>query len=207
LACGILAAPCAAQEQLHYYRDGDNVVITNTPSRESRPVPGLSAEAKQTGSSLPPTPYDAFIERLAVEYGLPSQLIKSVVMVESAFDPHAVSPKGARGLMQLMPDTAKQYGVRDAFDPLENLRAGTRHLRHLLDQFEGDLSLALAAYNAGASAVRRHGGIPDYRETVDYVRRVHNSMGKRTRQRPRPTPRSDPVRMVRDESGVVSLVN
>lgn len=203
----MLAAPCVAQEQLHYYQDGDNVVITNTPTRDSRPLPGPSADAKRARSALPPTPYDAFIERLAVEYGLPAQLIKSVVMVESAFDPHAVSPKGAQGLMQLMPQTAKQYGVRDAFDPLENLRAGTRHLRYLLDQFEGDLSLALAAYNAGASAVRRQGGIPEYRETVDYVRRVHRSMGRTPRRRAGPAPRSDPVRMVRDENGGVSLVN
>jgi soluble lytic murein transglycosylase-like protein len=206
-ALALVAVPCGADEPLRFYRDGDRVVITNVPTEGSRPLPGRSRTARvRGGSSLPSSPYDAFIERLATEYGLPAGLIKSVVLVESGFDPHARSPKGAQGLMQLMPETARQYGVRDAFDPLENLRAGTRHLRGLVDEFGGDVTLALAAYNAGAGAVRRHGGIPDYRETRDYVRRVHDSMGRPVR-RGRPRPPAEPVRMERASDGSVRLVN
>jgi len=209
VAC-LLGAPLGstiAEGPFRYYKDGDHYVITNQPVSGAKPVPSRRP-ARRVRSSLPPTPYDGFIERLASEYGLSPDLIKSVAMVESAFDPHAVSPKGAQGLMQLMPVTAKQYGVRDAFDPLENLRAGARHLRHLLDQFDGDVTLALAAYNAGASVVRRHGGVPDYRETRDYVRRVHDSMDRAPRgSRPLAAPRGAPIRVERSPDGSLKLVN
>jgi soluble lytic murein transglycosylase-like protein len=112
------------------------------------------------------------IEAAALRHGVDPRLVDAVVLIESAGDPGAVSPKGAMGLMQLMPARAASLGVRDAFDPAENLDAGVRHLRELLDRYRGNLSLALAAYNAGAEAVRRHGGIPPYRETQDYVRRI-----------------------------------
>jgi len=200
-------APALAEEPFSYYKEGDHYVITNQPAQGSKPVPDRPPQ-RRLRSTLPATPYDAFIERVAAEHGLSPDLIKSVAMVESAFDPHAVSPKGAQGLMQLMPVTARQYGVRDAFDPLENLRAGTQHLRSLLDEFGGDLTLALAAYNAGATAVRQHGGVPDYRETREYVRRVHESMGERGSPAPPPAaPRGDPVRVVVAPDGSIKLVN
>jgi soluble lytic murein transglycosylase-like protein len=142
---------------------------------------------------------------------LPPALVKAVIAAESRFDTAAVSRAGAKGLMQLMPATARRYGVRDPLDPLQNLRAGARHLRDLLDEFGGDLTLALAAYNAGSGAVRRHGGVPDYRETREYVRKVHDSMGREVRQTrlaPRgPQPPSDPVRLVRGNDGSLILVN
>jgi soluble lytic murein transglycosylase-like protein len=173
-------------------------------------VPGLEVfrALGVPGATLPVTVYDPFIERVARENGLAPELIKAVALVESGFDPHAVSPKGAQGLMQLMPETARQYGVRDAFDPLQNLRAGTIHLRKLLEQFDGDLVLALAAYNAGAGAVKRHGGVPDYRETRDYVRRVRDSLGgTRTRAaRAAPAP-AEPVLLLEGEDGTIRLVN
>jgi hypothetical protein len=105
-------------------------------------------------------------------YGVPEELISAVIRVESAFNPRAVSHKGARGLMQLMPGTAAMLGVRDSFDPRENIDGGVRHLRGLIERFGGDLSLALAAYNAGEQAVLRHRGVPPYAETRDYVTRV-----------------------------------
>ena len=95
-----------------------------------------------------------------------------MIRVESAFDPHAVSPKGARGLMQLTPRMARKHGVANVHDPVENIRGGVGHLRRLLDQFDNDLPLAIAAYNAGAGSVVRHGGLPPYRETRIYVARV-----------------------------------
>lgn len=100
------------------------------------------------------------------------RLVESLVEMESGFDPGAVSRKGAMGLMQLMPEVARIYGVVDPFDPWENLDAGVRHLRSLLLQYDADVGLALAAYNAGPGAVERHGGIPPYDETREYVQRV-----------------------------------
>ena len=105
-------------------------------------------------------------------HGLDPALVLAVVAVESGFRPEAVSPKGAQGLMQLMPRTAAALGVQDPLDPGQNLDAGVRHLESLLKLYDGDLKRALAAYNAGQGAVERHGGVPPYRETRDYVRRV-----------------------------------
>jgi soluble lytic murein transglycosylase-like protein len=108
----------------------------------------------------------------ARRHGLDPALVLAVVKVESAFRPQAVSPKGAQGLMQLMPPTARDLGVEDAFDPEQNLDGGARYLRQLLIRYKGDVRRALAAYNAGPGAVDRHKGIPPYRETRQYVRRV-----------------------------------
>jgi hypothetical protein len=108
----------------------------------------------------------------ARRHGLPPELVLAVVSVESAFRPDAVSPKGAQGLMQLMPATAGSLGVADAFDPAQNLDGGSRHLGQLLTVYDGDLTRALAAYNAGEGAVQRHGGVPPYRETRAYVKKV-----------------------------------
>ena len=108
----------------------------------------------------------------ARRHGLDPDLVTAVVAVESGFRPQAVSPKGAQGLMQLMPKTASSLGVRDAFDPVQNLDGGTRHLGQLLTLYGGDVARALAAYNAGEGAVLRHGGVPPYRETRAYVKKV-----------------------------------
>ncbi|RLA86295.1 MAG: hypothetical protein DRG31_00665 [Deltaproteobacteria bacterium] len=116
-------------------------------------------------------PFLDLIKKLSSKYGIPAEIILSIIKVESDFDPGALSPKGAMGLMQLMPSTAQALGVRDPFDPKENLEAGVRYLRGLLDRF-GDLVLALAAYNAGPEAVRQHGGVPPFPETEKYISKI-----------------------------------
>ena len=113
--------------------------------------------------------FDELIANKARQHGVDSALVKAVVQVESAYNPQAVSPKGATGLMQLMPATAAKYGVTNRKDPNENVDAGVQHLRYLLTIFADDVRLALAAYNAGENAVLRYRDIPPYRETVDYV--------------------------------------
>jgi len=116
--------------------------------------------------------YRHVIEQAARAHGLEVALIKAVIHAESAFNPTAVSRKGARGLMQLMPDTARLMGVRDSFDPTQNIYGGVRYLASLVTKFGGDMRLALAAYNAGPGAVERHGGVPPFAETRAYVRKV-----------------------------------
>jgi soluble lytic murein transglycosylase-like protein len=117
-------------------------------------------------------PYVQEIRDAAERYGVPIKLVSAVIRAESGFNARAVSPKGARGLMQLMPTTAATLGVRNSFDPRENILGGVRHLRGLIDRFPNNLPLALAAYNAGEKAVEQYRGIPPYPETQDYVTKV-----------------------------------
>jgi soluble lytic murein transglycosylase-like protein len=112
------------------------------------------------------------VERVAAEHAIPAELIHSVIQVESNYNPYAISPKGARGLMQLIPETARRFGVNDAFDALENLQGGVKYLKYLITIYNGDYRLALAAYNAGEEAVARYGGVPPYPETRTYVEEV-----------------------------------
>jgi hypothetical protein len=119
-----------------------------------------------------PSQFDPLITRAANDHSLDPRLVKSVMLVESGFNPAAVSRKGARGLMQLMPGTASRHGVRNVHDPAQNIAAGTRYLSHLLGLFDGNLEKSLAAYNAGEAAVARYGGVPPYGETRDYVRKA-----------------------------------
>jgi soluble lytic murein transglycosylase-like protein len=118
------------------------------------------------------TAYRDLIKQAAERYALPITLIDALIRVESNFDPRAISSKGARGLMQLMPGTARLLGVHDVFDVAQNIDGGARHLRALVDRYAGNLAVALAAYNAGAEAVTRHGGIPPFAETRAYIDRV-----------------------------------
>ncbi len=127
-----------------------------------------------------PTPFDEVIRDHSSRRGLDVRLVRSVILVESNFNPRAVSRKGARGLMQLMPQTARRYGVQNVHDAVENIRGGVAYLADLMVTFRGDLPLVLAAYNAGEGAVQRHSGVPPYPETHEYVRRamlVYGSAG------------------------------
>jgi len=134
------------------------------PEAEREPAPGISpTETSQA-------PYAAIIDQIATEQGIDPRLVHAVIRVESGYNERARSRKGAMGLMQLMPDTARQYGVTDPYDPRANIEAGIKHLKALLQRFPRDL--ALAAYNAGEAAVERFRGIPPYRETRDYVKQI-----------------------------------
>ncbi|OLC17902.1 MAG: hypothetical protein AUH26_01110 [Candidatus Rokubacteria bacterium 13_1_40CM_69_96] len=126
-------------------------------------------ELESAASSLD---IDALIRAVATRHGVSVDLIAAIIEAESEFNPRAVSRTGARGLMQLMPKTAAILGVSDPFDPRENIEAGVRHLRSLMDRFDGNLPLVLAAYNAGERAVIGHRGVPPYRETRQYVKRI-----------------------------------
>ncbi|RLE00617.1 MAG: hypothetical protein DRI99_08525 [Candidatus Aminicenantes bacterium] len=126
------------------------------------------------------------VEEIAHKYSLEPTLIHSIIKIESNYDPWAISPKGAIGLMQLMPTTAAQYGVRDIFDPRENIEGGVRYLKDLIRLYQGRTDLVLAAYNAGQEAVKKFGGIPPYPETIKYIEKVKASYNKpviRTRTR------------------------
>lgn len=127
--------------------------------------------------------YDKLIEKVARVEGLDPALLRAVVEAESNFNPDAVSRKGALGLMQLMPETARRMGVSDPFHPSENLEAGARHLRRLIDKYEGQLTWALSAYNAGEKAVDRYKGVPPYPETQEYVQKVLRAYGRASKER------------------------
>jgi soluble lytic murein transglycosylase-like protein len=145
-------------------RTGKLVRIVIAPSADGAP----NTAAK--------TALNATVQRIATEQALPEELLHSVIQVESNYNPAAISPKGARGLMQLMPDTARRFGVPDSFDPVQNIQGGAKYLKYLLTLYGGDYPRALAAYNAGEKAVAKYGGIPPYAETRDYVTRIQGKL-------------------------------
>jgi len=152
-------------------RPDETIPVTLAPSGQGleRPSDGwFDASA---------VPYGPLIADASVRWGVPAALVAAIILAESDFKPRAISPKGARGLMQLMPDTAAALAVRDVFDPRANIEGGVRHLRGLLDRLGDDLPRVLAAYNAGEQAVSLYGGIPPYRETRQYVARVLALLG------------------------------
>jgi len=145
------------------------------PEAEARTVPvPLTGPAEIPYGELI-SPYGELIDSVAAKHGVPSRLVQAVIKVESGYRQNARSPRGAMGLMQLMPGTARQYAVADPYEPRSNIEGGIKYLKTLLDRFE--LPLALAAYNAGEAAVLRFGGIPPYPETQDYVKRVLLALG------------------------------
>lgn len=176
-----------AQAQIYSWQDANGrLVLSNVAPGTNLGIPSYDVpqtEAVRTTRYAPPErsrAFDDIIEEHATRGGVRKDLVKAVIQVESAFNPRAVSTKGAMGLMQLMPATARQLGVANAFDPDQNIRGGVAYLRQLLDRYDGSETLALAAYNAGPGAVDRHGqAIPPYRETRDYVSRVNGIAGQR----------------------------
>jgi soluble lytic murein transglycosylase-like protein len=148
--------------------------ITLRHSRSPAPSPTSRARtaAEVKAILLAPSAYREHVRHAAETYKLPEELLHAVMAVESGFNPVAMSNKGAAGLMQLMPETAKDMYVRDVWNPSQNIDGGARYLRILANQYDGDLTKTLAAYNAGPEAVRRAGGVPSYQETREYVRRV-----------------------------------
>ena len=142
--------------------------VEPTPERAPEPEAGLDEQAK---SALEGTPYGEIIVSAAAAHGVDPMLVRALIQVESGYRPRARSRKGAMGLMQLMPSTAREYQVRNPFDPKTNIEAGIKHLKALIDRFRG-VELALAAYNAGPGAVEKFNGVPPYRETRSYVSRI-----------------------------------
>ena len=147
-------------------------VVSIEPEEVFTPDPAQPAPAAAM------SPYHELVAAAASRYGVDAELITSVIAVESNFDRKAVSRKNARGLMQLLPETAARFGVKDVFDPAENIDAGTRYLRDLLQLYNNDLTLTLAAYNAGPDNVQKYGRVPPFSETVSYVKRVKRNYEK-----------------------------
>jgi soluble lytic murein transglycosylase-like protein len=146
---------------------------------DSPSVPAVTPEEPLTADLRPSlnSKFDVHIEDAVARHGVSRELVRAIIQVESGFDRLAVSSAGARGLMQLMPATARRFGVLNRFDARQNIFGGTRYLRALLDHYQGDISLTAAAYNAGASCVARYHGIPPYKQTQDYVRKVNKILG------------------------------
>jgi len=146
-----------------------SVIVTRKPAENRkpvetgvvpRPVSPVTPEALVSAAAPPPAGITEAVDRISASHSLPPQLVHSVIKVESNYNPSAVSPKGAQGIMQLMPATARRFGVANAFDPIENIEGGARYLKYLLDLYGGDYRLALAAYNAGEGAVEKYGSVP-----------------------------------------------
>jgi soluble lytic murein transglycosylase-like protein len=190
--CLVLAATARpAHAQIFSWVDANgSLVVSNVPAGTNLGIPSYEVPAsdgiRSTRYVAPERSrsFDDLIDEHASRNGVRRDLVRAVIQVESAFNPRALSNKGAMGLMQLMPATARQFGVHNAFDPGENVRGGVAYLRQLLDRYDGDERLALAAYNAGPGAVDRHGHtVPPYRETRNYVSRVNGLAGARSRTR------------------------
>jgi soluble lytic murein transglycosylase-like protein len=181
----ILLLPVLGRADIYKYVDSDGTVhFTDRPDGDKRWRVYIHGNGAPRGSSAAPgvipvapsdhdvaryTRYDDWIRSAATLYQIPEQLVRAIIRCESDYDPRAVSVSGARGLMQLMPDTATLMQVRDIDDPRENIFGGVRLLRILANEFNGDLELTVAAYNAGDGSVIRYGGIPPYQQTRDYV--------------------------------------
>jgi soluble lytic murein transglycosylase-like protein len=172
---------------------------------------GSAGNASFVRSNAPVSPQDvdAAIEQAAARHNVDPNLVRSVIKVESNFNPNAVSRKGAMGLMQLMPSTARSLHVSNPFDPQQNVDAGVRHLKKLLESYGGNIRLSLAAYNAGAGAVARSAGVPHYSETQNYVRRITEIYygGSDPGSHVLGNVVHDPVRVQRDARGVLYISN
>jgi len=182
-----LAVPTPASAQIYSWRDANgNLVLSNRKPADPTELKSYAVPQTETVRATRYAPvtrtrmYDDLILEHARLNGVRTDLVRAVVQVESGFNPAARSPKGAMGLMQLMPATARDYGVTNPFDPGQNIRAGVAYLRQLLDRYQDNETLALAAYNAGPGAVDKHRDtVPPYRETRDYVARINQMAGSR----------------------------
>ena len=150
----------------------DRSVEAATPNAVFKPAAVAQSATVSAEPAEPELPFEEHIMQAAQTYQVDPTLIRAIIMAESSYNPRAVSHRGAQGLMQLMPTTAKWLGIRDSFDPAMNIDGGVRYFRRLLDRFDGDVKLALAAYNAGSRYVRKYGGVPPFRATRIYIKKV-----------------------------------
>jgi soluble lytic murein transglycosylase-like protein len=158
-----------------------------------RAVPSVAVAPAESAETRTPSGIDEAVEQIAARYSLSPALLHSVIKVESNYNPYAVSRKGAQGLMQLIPETARRFGVGNSFNPLENIEGGARYLRYLIDLYGAENgSLVLAAYNAGEAAVAKYRGVPPYRETQNYLVLVKKQLDKAIGARPTPAPQPPP---------------
>jgi soluble lytic murein transglycosylase-like protein len=171
----------AANSAVYAYRGSDGSWLFTDHAQKNRKYQLVRKKKQARGAAArtsgpfyrgDPSAYDRLIRKMARLYNIDAALIKAVMHAESAFNPHATSHKGATGLMQLMPSTARQYGVYDLYDPVQNIQAAVRYLSDLMDRYRENTTLVLAAYNAGENAVDQHRGVPPYKETQNYVRKV-----------------------------------
>lgn len=153
----------------------ERILADEVPYPEPEPVVVAAQEALQEGAVLQSTPYGELISSMSEAHGVDPMLVRALIQVESGYRPKAKSPRGAMGLMQLMPSTAREYKVRNPYDPKANISAGVKHLKSLIDRW--GVEMALAAYNAGEGAVKKFNGVPPYRETRSYVTRILSLAG------------------------------
>lgn len=194
------AARSAAAEVGQYVAAVPSSPVVNAAESEASP----DNREILRGRAMTSRELDRIIEESAQRHGVDPNLVRALIKVESNFDARAVSPKGAMGLMQLMPGTARTLNVRNPFDPQQNVDAGVRHLKRLLNDFNGDVKLSLAAYNAGAGAVARSNGVPRNAETRNYVKRITTLYGNGNLLT---GPAADPIHVFRDSSGVLTITN
>jgi soluble lytic murein transglycosylase-like protein len=193
LVAATLAAAVPAHAQIYSWRDeAGMLVLSNKPREGAAAVTSYAVPRTDVVRATRYAPqdrgrlYDEVIVEHSRMHNIRPDLVRAVVQVESAFNPYAVSPKGAQGLMQLMPATARALGVSNPFNPFENIRGGVRYLRQLLDRYNDDEALALAAYNAGPEAVAKYGQkVPPYRETRNYVTKINEIAGVPSKPAPK----------------------
>jgi len=167
--------PAVLRAQVYAYKnEKGSIVFTNIPSRADLKLisPPSYSQGDLRVNQLNRLTYAPLVEDICAQHQVDPELVHAVIQVESDYNPRSLSSRGAIGLMQLMSETAAQYGVSDIWDPRQNIEAGVEHLKYLLELYQNDLPLALSAYNAGENAVDRYGGIPPYPETRNYVRKV-----------------------------------
>lgn len=194
------AARSAAAEVDQYVATAPANPVMNTNEGETTP----DNREILRGRAMTSGELDSIIQEAAQRHDVDPNLVRALIKVESNFNAHAVSPKGAIGLMQLMPSTARTLNVSNPFDPQQNVDGGVRHLKRLLQDFNGDVKLSLAAYNAGAGAVTRANGVPRYGETRKYVKRITALYGDPGKLN---LPSAAPIKVFRDSSGVLTITN
>jgi len=202
------APPVQAEKIVAMVDEHGHTISVNAPADEGGVQAARSFRPVRSASAVPPAELDRLVQQAATAKQVDPKLVHSIIQVESGYNPNAVSNKGAMGLMQLIPGTAKRFGVENPFDPGQNIHGGVSYLKYLLNMFKGDVTLSLAAYNAGENSVLRVGGIPAFRETQDYVRKVNYLYGadfapaRRPAQPPRPS-----IQSYVDAQGVVHYTN